>query len=171
MAYYETLVIIGVFALVVVGLGMFLAGRASMRDAQTKGYANGWNEAKERYYVELGGEHRKTIAELKDERDGLQKALPAVYKRGWQDSKQVYYTDLRNDRIEEEARIKDALAAEYAELAKENDVGMRIGSDLLMAYGVSTVGQLPQKVRDEYGIDEAQNSLDLETLIKYEQEV
>jgi len=94
-----------------------------------------------------------------------------IYIKGWEDAKKVYYHDLRNERIEEEARSKAIRDAETENLLKENTFGyMPLSSDLLMAYGVSTIGQLPKAVRETYNIKENQNSLDLEALIKIEQE-
>jgi len=93
------------------------------------------------------------------------------YMKGWENAKQVYYDDIIKLRLEEENRIRTEKREEEKRLAKENEAGrMPLSPDLLMAYGVSTVGQLPGRVREAYNIKENQHILDLETLIRLEQE-
>lgn len=90
------------------------------------------------------------------------------YMRGWAAAKQVYYTDIREERIAEEARQRKQAKEDYEALRKENSEYFTLSSDVLMAYGVNTVGQLPKSVRDMYGIKEDQTYIDLDTLLRNE---
>ena len=93
------------------------------------------------------------------------------YKRGWEDSKQVYYTDMIADRIAEADRQKREQEAAYKAMNSETMENFcPISSDLLMAYGVSTVGQLPKSIREAYQVNDNQNGIDLDSLLRIEKE-
>lgn len=75
------------------------------------------------------------------------------FDAGWNEAKQYYYLDKK--KIEEQENLL---------LVKEN-AGYTPGlSELLMAYGVSRVTQLPRNVRETYGLDDKNFNIDLDTL-------
>lgn len=83
----------------------------------------------------------------------------AQFDKGWEEAKRYYYLD----RLEEERK-------ENERFAKENSKFSPITSDLLMAYGVTTVSQLPRNVRESYGVTDSDMRVDLDTLIRRESE-
>jgi hypothetical protein len=91
------------------------------------------------------------------------------YRRGWTEAKTIYYYDLRQEKMEEAREIEEFKRAQFAELDKENSSHIPISSDLLMAYGVATIGGLPKSVREAYNISDDMNQLDIETLIQIEE--
>ena len=97
-------------------------------------------------------------------------SLRKEYMRGWDDAKKVYYDDLNEERHQEELRKAELLKAQNMELDRENRDTLPISSDLLMAYGVSTVGGLPKSVKEQYNISDKYNSMDLDTLMGIENE-
>lgn len=90
------------------------------------------------------------------------------YRKGWEAARQVYYTDIREERIAEEERQYEIYKRDHAAILKENSDYLSLSSDVLMAYGVDTVGQLPKSVRDMYGIKEDQAYIDLDTMLRNE---
>lgn len=92
------------------------------------------------------------------------------YKRGWNDSKQLYYTDVKKEQLREYKRQKAEEQKERDALGLENADFNPISADLLMAYGVSSIGQLPKSVKEAYNIDDKYNNIDLDSLILQEQE-
>jgi len=95
------------------------------------------------------------------------KNIKAAYLQGWEDAKKVYYTDLKEERLTEEKRLRDLQEMENMRLSKENISGYSpVLTDLLMAYGVSNISQLPEKVKETYNLGGNQNFLDLDTLIQ-----
>ena len=91
------------------------------------------------------------------------------YTHGWDDAKKFFYTDVkeeqRNEREEQERRER----LQQESLSKENTQRPPVPSDLLIAFGVSNAGQLPDEVRKFYGIvPGGDNDVDIETLIERE---
>ena len=81
------------------------------------------------------------------------------FNAGWNEAKQYYYLDRKSE--------DDA----YTEaLSKENSTFNPITSDLLMAYGVTRIAQLPRKIREMYNVKESDMNIDLDTLIQRESE-
>lgn len=75
-----------------------------------------------------------------------------LYENGWNDAKKIYYTDIKKER-EREHRAQLARERKIQEeIEKANEDFNPISADLLMAYGVSSVGQLPKQVREAYNI-------------------
>lgn len=81
------------------------------------------------------------------------------FNKGWEEAKKYYYLDKLEEQRNENERF-----------AKENSRFNPITSDLLMAYGVTTVAQLPRNVRESYGITDDDMRVDLDTLIRRESE-
>lgn len=75
------------------------------------------------------------------------------WKAGFEEAKNVYYLDKK--KLEEQ---------ENTLLSKENAGYSPALSELLMAYGVSRVTQLPRNVRETYRLDEKNFNIDLDTL-------
>lgn len=82
-----------------------------------------------------------------------------MFELGFSEAKQYYYLDKK-----EEDRLSSL------SLVAENAGFNPITSDLLMAYGVTRVGQLPTKVREMYRVTEADMSMDIDTLLRRESE-
>lgn len=88
--------------------------------------------------------------------------LNKSYSKGWDDSKKVYYDDIMKAKKMEKDRI-------FRELDSENKAGVfPISSELMMAYGVSKVGELPKGVKAYYNINEDQEHIDLDTIMSLE---
>lgn len=81
------------------------------------------------------------------------------FNLGWSEAKRYYYLD----RKAEDDREKYLLE-------KENSTFNPITSDLLMAYGVTRIAQLPRKIREMYNVKESDMNIDLDTLIQRESE-
>jgi hypothetical protein len=87
-----------------------------------------------------------------------------AYDRGFSDAKKYFYEDKRDADIAERKRMEETLR-------KENSGYTPITSETLMAFGVSRVGQLPQSVREAYGVKPEDYSLDVDTLMQRESDV
>lgn len=85
----------------------------------------------------------------------IYKEVKSAYLEGFEAAKKLYYKEMR-DEDESVARI----------LEKENASKPRISPEILMAYGVGRVGDLPKHVLNNYGIKEEQYGMDLEALIE-----
>lgn len=81
------------------------------------------------------------------------------FNAGWNEAKQYYYLDRKSEDDREKVLLD-----------KENSTFNPITSDLLMAYGVTRVAQLPKKIRDMYNVKESDMEIDLDTLIRRESE-
>lgn len=81
------------------------------------------------------------------------------WKAGFEEAKNVYYLDKK--KLEEQENIL---------ISKENAGYSPALSELLMAYGVSRVTQLPRNVRETYRLYEKNFNIDLDTLIQRESE-
>lgn len=75
------------------------------------------------------------------------------WKDGFEEAKNVYYLDKKQ--MEEQENL----------LRVKENAGYTPGlSELLMAYGVSRITQLPRNVRETYGLDDKNFNIDLDTL-------
>lgn len=92
----------------------------------------------------------------------LVKLVRLEYLRGWEEAKKFYYVDPKEIEKQEKMLIQE-------ELTKENSKFSPISADLLMAYGVNKVGQLPKNIRDFYGINDSYNEVDLDSLLLREE--
>lgn len=92
------------------------------------------------------------------------------YRSGWDNARQVYYTDrLEAERAEREYK-KVEFEKERQKMDRENRGFNPITSELLMAYGVVRVGDLPRNIKEAYNITDDMNSIDLDTMIRNEQQ-
>lgn len=134
----------------------FMLGWGLVRKAKDTGYKRGWNKAKQVYYSERKDVHTDA------ERD--------AYLRGLADGKQIYYTDRLNSEREEQAYVQKGLLKTLGRIDTENRKFNPITSELLMAYGVVRVGDLPETVKAFYGVTEEMSSVDLDTMLRNEQQ-
>lgn len=81
--------------------------------------------------------------------------VKGAYLEGFEAAEKLYYKEMR-DEDESVARI----------LEKENASKPRISPEILMAYGVGRIGDLPKHVLQSYNISEDQFGMDLEALIE-----
>lgn len=93
-------------------------------------------------------------------RPDMLKICNDAFDRGYALAKEAYYT-------EPVVVAKQANEAAVAALRKENEQ-FHVTSELLMAYGVNTLGQLPKAVRDQYKIEDDMLSIDIDTLVARE---
>lgn len=85
------------------------------------------------------------------------------YSKGWDAAKALYYDDILKAQKEEEKKV-------FEDLNEENTKNhFPISAELLAAYGVSTVGQLPINIKEYYNITEEQEHFDLEILTALEE--
>lgn len=155
MALYEIVILIA--TIMCIGV---MVGRASKPNRSVDWYEKGgvaMAKATERRF----SEYKELTDTLTMEIASLRTKAETAYKQGWEESKQVYYIDLREDRRAEEQRIR-------SELETENREFCPITSELLMAYGVTKVGDLPKQVKDAYKIPDSLNQMDLDTMIQAE---
>lgn len=144
---------------VVLVLGIML-GRLSVPDKSMYWYGKGSTDAAQ-IASEYTGRYREIADALEKELTVAKLKADNEFRRGWEESKQLYYIDLREDRRAEEERIRK-------EFDEENRDFCPINSELLMAYGVTRVGDLPKNVRDAYSIPASLNQLDLDTMVRNE---
>lgn len=99
--------------------------------------------------------------------------LRKEYLRGWDDAQRIY-TDfvemVQNKEREMRERDLEEQKARAEEVAKENNDFFPVTSDMLMAHGVSRVGDLPKKVLEAYNISDRQRAMDIDMLMSMEKE-
>lgn len=153
MEQYATLVIMLFLIICGVAYAAFYAGKNSMykvlHEARMEGYQDGWQSA------------RKSMDEIGRYNRSVDEAYREGLSEGYADAKKIYYDDPRAERLVEEARIRK-------ELAEENKY-TNVSAELMMAYGVTHVSQLPKSVRDAYNLTE-DDSMDLEKILTKEVE-
>jgi hypothetical protein len=151
MEYLTAILVPAILLLCTVIYIAYYAGKNSMykvlHDARMEGYQDGWQSA--RKSMDEVGRYNKSVDEAY--REGL--------ATGYADAKKIYYDDPRAERLIEESRIR-------AELMEENK-HTNIAAELMMAYGVTNVSQLPKSVREAYNLT-TDDSVDLEKILTRE---
>jgi hypothetical protein len=92
-----------------------------------------------------------------------------AFLRGFNDAKQFYHDNRLAEEIAERQRRSEEQEQEYNRIDAENRQYPPVTSDLLMAYGVSRIGELPNSIKERYNIKEDQYGIDLDTMLRKEQ--
>lgn len=85
------------------------------------------------------------------------------------------YGEMRNAyqsgfEVAKTAYKKDDDVPNLADLARENAAVSKVTPEMLMAYGVGRVGDLPKEVLEKYGISPEEYGMDLDTMLIIEEE-
>lgn len=153
MAQYGIIIGLITLLIIVVSAVGYSAGKSS---TYTNVYA-----ARQEGYNEGLATARKSQHDIGKYNKSVDEAYVDGFKCGFTDARKAFYEDPMTEKRAEDDRIRK-------EIADENQ-GTPIAAELLMAYGVTKVSQLPKSVRQQYNIT-TDDSIDLDAILTKEVE-